>query len=194
MKIRMKHLAFSAGLIAIAAGGQAQVHAQEMPYNASWYIAPNVNAIDSDNRFGFDKNGRGVGLRFGKPIQRYWDIQMGGNSTRTKEGAQRYHQDIVGIDALIMFSRSAMRPYFLFGSGLEMDKTQINGVSRSKNSAFYNFGLGLQADITDRLAFQADIRRLQGQLKLNDFGFRHAKTNQLSVGLNYSFDLATSTR
>ena len=77
----MNKLTLAIGLLCGGAGVSAQ--AQTTLYNPSWYIAPSVNFMDADKRFGVDKNGVGGGLRFGKPISESWDLQMGGTFART---------------------------------------------------------------------------------------------------------------
>jgi len=196
----MKKIALSIALIgsAIGASMSAAVFAQsntsnvnaasKVEVNPSWYIAPSINSLSPDRDFGVNKDGQGLGLRFGKALSEDWDIQLGGTAASTKKGLAHYKQQTLGADALYMFSRSAFRPFLLVGAGFERDKASLGALEKSKTSPFIGAGLGFQADITEQLAFQADVRRLQGQLRGNDFGFSKAHNTYISLGLNYAFD------
>ena len=190
----MKKIALSIALIGSAIGASmsasvfAQSSATKVEVNPSWYIAPNINSLSPDRDFGVNKDGQGLGLRFGKALNEDWDIQLGGTGASTKQGLARYKQQTLSADALYMFSRSSFRPFLLAGVGFERDKASLGAVEKSRTSPFIGAGLGFQADITEQLAFQADVRRLQGQLRGNDFGFSKAHNTYISLGLNYAFD------
>ena len=190
----MKKIALSIALIGsvVSASMSASVFAQssaaKVEVNPSWYIAPSIHSLSPDRDFGVKKDGQGLGLRFGKALNEDWDIQLGGTAASTKQGLARYKQQTLGADALYLFSRSAFRPFLLAGIGFERDKASLGAAEKSKTSPFIGAGLGFQADITEQLAFQADVRRLQGQLRGNDFGFSKAHNTYISLGLNYAFD------
>lgn len=182
------HIAFAAALLCNI--GTTVAIAQTVPdYNPSWYIAPSVNAMKPDDRFGVDRTGNGLGLRFGKPISENWDVQLGGSTSRSRQNGNTYRQDLLGADALYMFSRKAFRPFVVFGAGAERDRTNIVGSgSKSKTSPYIDAGLGFQYGFTDQLAMQADVRRVHGFLHGNTFGFSRANTNTANLGLIYAFD------
>lgn len=162
-------------------------------YNRSWYIAPSVKFIDPDRRFlnGDEKNGVGGDLRFGRAISPDWDVQIGGGFGRVKENNNglSYKQSTLGVDALYMFSRSAIQPYLLGGLGVENDKVNnSSGSNASKNSSYLNIGAGLHYALSDKWGLQAEVRRSVGFLRNNnDFNFRRANTTTAGLGLIYWF-------
>ena len=88
-----------------------------------------------------------------------------------------------------MFSRKAFKPFIVIGAGAERDSVNIRGVgTKSKTSPYIDAGLGFQYGFTDQLSMQADVRRVHGFLRGNDFGFNRANTNYLNVGMIYAFD------
>jgi OmpA-OmpF porin, OOP family len=186
----MNNLKIMAVAIAISCGSASlAVHAQTTLYNPSWYIAPSVNAMDPDKRFGVDKNGIGGGFRVGKPISQYWDLQMGTTYAKTDNDNARYQQQTLGVDALYMFSRKSFRPFLLAGTGYERDRatTPLLG-TRTRTSPYLNAGAGFQVALGEQWAIQADYRRVFGYLSGFNFGFDRAKTDYVTVGLTYAFD------
>jgi OOP family OmpA-OmpF porin len=181
-------IALAAALLCNIAASAA--NAQSVPdYNPSWYVAPSINAMDPDDRFGVNKTGEGLGLRFGKPVSENWDMQLGGSFARSRQNGNTYRQSLLGADALYMFSRKAFRPFIVIGAGAERDSVSIAGKgSASKTSPYIDAGLGFQYGFTDQLAMQADVRRVHGFLHGNTFGFNRANTNYVNLGLIYAFD------
>lgn len=162
-------------------------------YNPSWYIAPSINLLDPDARFldGNDKNGPGVGLRFGRAVSQDWDVQFGGTYGRAKDrdiGAT-YKQGTLGADALYMFSRGAFQPFVLGGAGIEFDKT-TNGLGGSvyKKAPYIEIGAGLRYAINDQWGVQADVRRSRGFFRGNEFGFKRDNNTTFGIGLTYAFE------
>ena len=182
------HIAFATALLCTI--GASAAFAQSVPdYNPSWYIAPSVNAMKPDDRFGVDSTGKGLGLRFGKPVSENWDMQFGGSTSRSRQNGNTYHQDLLGADALYMFSRKAFRPFVVIGAGAERDRTNIVGSnSKSQTSPYIDAGLGFQYGFSDQWAMQADVRRVHGFLHGNTFGFSRANTNVVNLGLIYAFN------
>src|SRR5437588_826889 len=87
---------------------------QDPVINPSWYIQPSVNGIKPDSDFGTTSDrGYGVGLKFGKAVNEYWDVQGGYTYSRSRDGVNRYQQDTLGVDGLYMFSRKSFRPFLL---------------------------------------------------------------------------------
>ncbi|NYE61039.1 OOP family OmpA-OmpF porin [Duganella sp. 1224] len=163
---------------------------QDPVINPSWYIQPSVNAIKPDSDFGTtDKHGYGAGLKFGKAINPSWDVQGGYTYSRSKDGVYRYQQDTLGVDGLYMFSRKSFRPFLLIGIGAERDTANLpNYVERRKNSPYLSAGLGFQADLSERVALQADIRDVHGFLRGDTFPSSKSNNYLLTVGLNIAFD------
>ena len=158
-------------------------------YNPSWYIAPSVNTMRPDDKFGSDHHGDGLGLRFGKAISPSWDIQFGPTYSRQRYNGVRYQQDTLGVDALYMFSRNRFRPFVLLGAGAEYDKVNIYSlnIDRDRTSPYVNAGLGFQFSFGNQWGMQADVRRAHSYLRGNEFGFDRANTNIATVGLTYAF-------
>jgi OOP family OmpA-OmpF porin len=158
--------------------------AQTTTYNPSWYISPSINAMEPDDLYGIDRNARGVGLRFGKPISDSWDIQMGGTWSRTDRNGFSYRQNTYGVDGLLMLSRQAFRPFVLFGGGAEYDKVGAPLGHASKTSPYLNAGVGFQWAFNDRTALQADLRRVHGFLRDDAFGGDNSRNDYLTLGFN----------
>jgi OmpA-OmpF porin, OOP family len=153
--------------------------------NPSWYIMPQVTVVDPDSRFNGDKNLGGLGLRFGKAVSPSWDIQLGGSLARADNNGRRFEQATLGVDGLYIFNRgSNFRPFLLAGIGAERDKLP----TASRTSPYLNLGLGFQVGLSDQWFLQADLRRTRTYLRGNTFGFDHANTNTVNVGLSYYFD------
>lgn len=183
---KTKKIALAAA--ALCASFSAMAQTQDPVINPSWYIQPSVNGIKPDDDFGVDKNGYGGGLKFGKAVNENWDVQMGGTYARSKDNGNRYQQQTLGVDALYLFSRKSFRPFILVGAGVQRD--QLNLVAQpeiAKNSGYISAGLGFQADLNERTAFQADIRNVHGFLR-DDVFPRSDKSNNvyLTVGLNFA--------
>ncbi|MGZ3159351.1 MAG: porin family protein [Burkholderiaceae bacterium] len=155
--------------------------------NDSWYVAPSVNWIKPDSDFGVNKKDFGGGVRFGKALGPNVDIQLGPTYARVKDNGVRYQQYLLGADGLYLFSRTSFRPFLLAGVGAELDKKDAPGVSASKTSPYINAGVGFQYAFSDKLALQADYRRVFGFIRDNDFGFKRPKNDYLTLGLNISF-------
>ncbi|MFC4932233.1 OmpA family protein [Massilia sp. GCM10023247] len=161
--------------------------AQEI--NPSWYVQPSVVGMKPDANFGVSDRDWGGGLKFGKAVHPYWDLQVGASHVRAEEGAARYRQTLVGIDALLMLSRQNIRPFILFGIGAERDKVE-NPLRRvSKNSPYATLGVGVQASLTPQLSLQADVRSVRGFLRHEElYGFKQSNNKYVTVGLNYAFN------
>jgi OOP family OmpA-OmpF porin len=166
----------------------ATVFAQTLDYNPSWYIAPSLNLLYPDNGFGTNDRGEGLGLRFGKPVSESWDIQMGTTYARSRGDGLDYQQNLLGIDALYMFSRSAVRPFILVGAGYQEDRLGSAFGETSGYAPYLNAGLGLQVALGDQWSMQADFRRVHGYLRDNDLPIDRDSNNYLSVGLIYAFN------
>jgi OOP family OmpA-OmpF porin len=163
--------------------------AQDAVINPSWYIQPSVNAMKPDSDFGVDKRGYGAGLKFGKAVNENWDVQMGTTYARSRENGERYQQNTLGVDGLFLFSRKSFRPFILVGAGVERDKANLNLVGeRRKNSPYVSAGLGFQADLSERVALQADIRDVHGFIRGDTFPNSKSNNYYATVGLNIAFN------
>ncbi|WP_313704736.1 OmpA family protein [Massilia sp.] len=172
-----------------AAGSTLAQEAPSATINPSWYIQPSVVGIKPDADFGTDHKDWGGGLKFGKAVHQYWDIQFGATHARSEDGPAEYRQTLLGVDALLMLSRERFRPFVLFGVGAERDKVD-NPLRRvSKNSPYATAGVGFQADLSPQWSLQADIRSVRGFLRDDeDFGFKQSNNKYVTVGLNYAFN------
>lgn len=161
--------------------------AQEI--NPSWYIQPSVVGMKADSDFGVDKHDVGGGLKFGKPVSQYFDIQVGSTYVKTDDNGNSYKQGTLGVDALLMFSRQTFRPFLLLGVGAQFDKAS-NGVRNvSGTSPYITAGLGFQLGLSDRWSMQADYRTVQGHIRHDDeFGFDRSNNKYLTIGFNYAFN------
>ena len=188
--MKLNHLAplAAATLLACLSPGALMAQTTTSMYdipNPSWYIMPQVTVVDPDSRFNGNKNLSGLGLRLGKAVSPSWDMQIGGSIARANNNGRRFEQDTLGIDGLYMFNRSSnFRPFLLAGIGTERDKLP----NTSKTSPYLNLGLGFQLGLSDQWFMQADLRRTRTYLRGNTFGFDHANTNTVNVGLSYYFD------
>ncbi|MCD2516075.1 OmpA family protein [Massilia sp. G4R7] len=161
--------------------------AQEI--NPSWYIQPSVVHAKPDADFGVSDRDTGGGLKFGKAVNQYWDVQVGASQVRFEENAANYRQTLAGVDALLMLSRERFRPFVLFGLGVERDKVENRLRNVSHNSPYGTVGIGFQASLTPQWSLQADLRSVRGFLRHDEeYGFRRSNNKYLTVGLNYAFN------
>lgn len=175
-------------IAAVFLGASCATMAQDAGFNPSWYIQPSVNAFRPDSDFGLNSKttGYGGGLKFGRALSDHWDVQMGYVYGRARNNGDRVQQHLLGVDGLYLFSRETFRPFILVGAGVERDKVRLNGGSTSQTAPYASIGAGVQAVLSDRVTFQADLRNVHG------FGnkFNDLKSNNyyLTVGLNIAFD------
>ena len=162
--------------------------AQEI--NPSWYVQGAVVGMKPDADFGTrEDKGWGGGLRFGKPVNQYWDVQMGATHARSEDGNNKYRQTLVGVDGLLMLSRKPIRPFILVGAGVTRDKVDNPLRHVSKNSPYWTAGLGVQAQLSPQLTFQGDIRSVQSNLRHDElYGFNRPNNKYVTLALNYAFN------
>ncbi|MFN2300866.1 MAG: OmpA family protein [Gammaproteobacteria bacterium] len=173
------------GLLLAGFGASAAVQAQDAVDERSWYMGPTINLMDADGRFGVDRIGSGLGFRMGKELSPRWDMQIGLTHARTSSGSLSYSQSTLGIDALYMFTRDTIRPFLLVGTGLQHDNAHFVFGGESSTRPYVSAGIGLQADVNERVTIQADVRHLHGILCDCNFGFDRSGNNYLTVGLNF---------
>jgi OOP family OmpA-OmpF porin len=181
----------SAGAMAQAADTVAtpdnSIITQAMDYNPSWYITPSLNMMVPDSSFGVSNHGEGAGLMIGKPIAEDWDIQIGTKYGRQNANDMKYQQNLLGVDALYMLSRKAIRPFIFAGAGYQEDRLNSPLGERSGYAPYVNAGIGVQAVLSDQWALQLDFRREHGYPKNNEFNPQSNNNNYLSLGVSYSF-------
>lgn len=181
---KTKKIALAVAILCSAGPGLAQE-----VINPSWYIQPSINAFRPDADFGVHERDYGGGLKFGKPVSPLWDIQIGASHSRANDGPARYRQTLAGVDALLMISRSRIRPFILFGIGAERDQVDNPLRHVRATSPYATAGLGLQLSLTDQWALQADLRTVRGRLRDDErFGFGTSNNKYLTLGINYAFN------
>jgi len=169
--------------VAVLLCSSSAVLAQNMNYSPNWYLAPSLNIMNPDDQFGVDDKEIGAGIRMGKALSPNWDMQFGTTYVRTRDNGVRYQQNLLGADALYMFSRDSFRPFVLVGAGAEFDKRGAT----SETSPYVNAGVGFQYAFNPNLALQADYRRVHGFLRDNSFGFKRSDNDYLNLGMNFTF-------
>ncbi len=184
----MKKMKTMSIAVAIACISTVSVQAQSsIDYNPSGYILPSVNLTQPDDKFGSDSQITGFGLRFGKPISPSWDLQLGSSLLRANNGPDKYEQATLGLDGLLMFSRSNFRPFVLIGAGAQYDKVKKPTGSGNATSPYVAAGVGFQYSFNERWGMQADIRRSHARIRGDDFNFKRSNTDLVTVGLTYAF-------
>ena len=155
---------------------------------SSWYVGGSALAAKPDADFGAGNRGYGASLRVGKVLSENWDMQLGTSYMQAKENDHRYRQNTLGGEMLYMLSRKSVRPYLALGAGAEFDKTRSNLGSTDRLSPYASAGVGVQMDLNERWSLQADLRKVHGYLRSNEFGFNQASNSYVGIGLNYAFD------
>ncbi|MBQ5962878.1 OmpA family protein [Massilia sp. ZL223] len=157
--------------------------------NPQWYVQPNITHVKPDSGFGVTDRDTGGGLKFGQVVNEAWDVQIGGSHTRFKENGARYHQSLLGADALLFLSRNRIRPFVLVGLGLQRDKVENPLRNVKETSPYGTVGIGFQADLAPRWSLQADLRTVRGFLNEDQaFGFKRSNNKYLTVGINYALN------
>jgi OmpA-OmpF porin, OOP family len=184
----MKKMKIMSVAVALACAASVSAQAQtSKDYNPSGYILPSVNVTQPDDKFGSDSQITGFGLRFGKPISPSWDLQLGSSLLRANNGPDKYEQATLGLDGLLMFSRSNFRPFVLIGAGAQYDKIKKPTGSGNSTSPYVAAGVGFQYSFNERWGMQADIRRSHARIRGDDFNFKRSNTDLVTVGLTYAF-------
>lgn len=155
---------------------------------ASWYLLPSVQVLDPDSRFEADRRGEGMALRLGTALSPNWGLQFGPSYARSRQGDARYRQNTLGADAVYFFSTERLRPLLMVGAGAQYDRVSSPGLNAHQTSPYISAGLGFQYDFSAQWGVQADLRRSRAYLRNDDFGFKHANSNILSLGLSYALD------
>ncbi len=174
-----------AALIGVVCTG---AHAQELKYNPSVYVAPEAGYFDPDNRFGTHATGADVGLKVGKAINQWFDVQVGGSYARVRGDDVRYQQSTIGIDGRVFADRDRFRPFLELGVGAENDRRNIPNRQNSRTSPYASAGIGVQYVISDQWAAEAEYKKVINFQRSDVFGFRRDENNYATLGLTYYFD------
>ena len=186
---------------ALAASLSVSAQTQSTEYNPSWYLSPSIFKAQADTQVGADKDSTGLGLRMGKAVSPYWDVQLGITGMRPADNVPRLRQTTLGLDGLYMFSRDKLRPFALLGVGLQRDEVENGIVKTAQTSPFLSVGVGVQASLTEQLGLQLDFRRNHAYLdngdnynNINTAGYDTASSNRVTLSLNFAFDKPTAVR
>ena len=175
--------------VALIAGVAAGAHAQALKYNPSVYIQPEVGYFDPDNRFGTHSTGPAAGLKFGKAINEYFDVQVGGSYARARGEDVRVQQTTAGITGVgYLPTFYGLRPFLSLGVGAENDRRNLPNLQNSRTSPYAAAGAGFQYRISDQFATEIEYKRLFGFQRSDVYGFKRNENNYVNVGLTYYFD------
>ncbi len=180
---KIKNIAIAAAMLSASFAASAQ----DTLLNQNWYVGAGAGVLRPDGVWGIDKDDAAFGLKLGKALNEQWDLQFNATEGSVKKNGARYGQKTLGVDALYMFSRKSFRPFLMVGAGAERDVfTAANSLAEPKrNSPFVSVGLGMQANITERLFLQADLRNVHGFIRGNEFPHSKADNQYLMFSLNY---------
>ena len=184
-----RHAAFTPRLLAMLLAGSALPAFAQQTYNPSGYILPSLNTMVPDDNWNADGARMGGGLRFGKPISQYFDIQLGGSTAWSAENSRQYRQYELGGDLMWMLSRSRFRPFLSVGGGAERDKVSAPIENLSKNAGYVSGGLGVQAFFNERWFGQVDARYVYGFVNKDFWGFDNSGNWHFNFGLGYLFSV-----
>jgi OOP family OmpA-OmpF porin len=162
--------------------------AQELKYNPSVYVAPEVGYFNPDNRFGTDSKGPSIGLKVGKAINSWFDFQVGGSYARVRGDDARYQQSTIGVDGRFFVDRDRIRPFVELGVGAENDRRNLPNHANSRTSPYASAGVGVQYIISDQWAAEAEYKKVFGFQRSDVYGFKRDENNYATVGLTYFFD------
>ncbi len=183
-------LAVGAAVLGTLFGG---AQAQELKYNPSVYVVGEGGFFNPDNRFGTKSTGFDAGLKFGKAINQYFDVRVGGSYARADDQNTRYQQALGGIDGLFFLSRDRLRPFVSVGVGAENDRRNIPNHQNSRTSPYASAGVGVQYAISDQFAAELEYKKVFGFQRSDVYNFRRNENNYVNVGLTYYFDKTPST-
>jgi len=180
------------GLLAVTASA-------EEAYEGAWYALPGVSVMNADDDLDADSTDVGGFLRFGKEVSEHWDVQIGLTHNRADEDSSQftdgtYRQNLLGVDALYMFSRDKFRPFLLAGLGVAHNKVDYTAAAGhyggSQNSLMANVGLGFQYLFNDTFGVQADLRHVLSRAETGFAGNRdleYVGNNYLNIGAIFRF-------
>lgn len=155
----------------------------------AWTIAPVYSVLDADGDWKIDPHGNGLGLRLGKSLTPNIEMQLGYGSASTSSSSDKYRQTLLGLDGLYRFNAgSKWRPFLSAGLGAERD--HLASAGKTRTSPYLSLGGGLQYWFTDRVALQAELKRVHGFLgsKGRDaFNVGSPDNNYLGLGLVFAF-------
>lgn len=193
-----------AGALAITTGASmADDTTDTNAWPGAWYVLPTIGVMHTDSDLNAKDYNFSYGIRVGKELSEKWDVQLGLTHSSATEDSNnytggKYKQNLLGIDAMYMFSRDKFRPFLLAGIGIANNNIHYGGAAGfpnangNKNSWMANVGVGAQYDFTDNLGVQADIRQVYSRAKADGglFGSDRHDTignTYLNVGVVFKF-------
>jgi OmpA-OmpF porin, OOP family len=171
--------------------------AQAQDSSSAWYISPSISRLYPDTDWNPDKHGNALGLKVGRALAPHWDLQLGLNTARSSDKGAVYRQTLFGADVLYLFGAPGpgFRPFLSGGLGGARDA--VSGpVNAGKTSPYASAGFGARYQFNDKLALQADWKRVHSALSNSArtaFGFannNNGNNSYLGLALNYSFGSA----
>ena len=172
----------------------------EEAYDGAWYALPGVSVMNADSELDAEDTSVGGFLRFGKEVSQHWDVQIGLTHNRADEDdaaytGGNYRQNLLGVDALYMFSRDKFRPFLLAGLGVAHNKVDYSSATSgrygsSQNSLMANVGLGFQYLFSEHFGVQADLRHVVSRAETGFAGNRdleYVGNNYLNIGAIFRF-------
>ena len=172
----------------------------EEAYDGAWYALPGVSVMNADSELDAEDTSVGGFLRFGKEVSQHWDVQIGLTHNRADEDDSaytggNYRQNLLGVDALYMFSRDKFRPFLLAGLGVAHNKVDYSSATSgrygsSQNSLMANVGLGFQYLFSEHFGVQADLRHVVSRAETGFAGNRdleYVGNNYLNIGAIFRF-------
>ncbi len=177
----------ASGLVMLS-GLVAGAYAQELKYNPSVYVIGEGGGFNPDNRFGTKSTGFDAGLKFGKAINQYFDVRVGGSYARADSEDVRFQQSLLGVDGLLFITRDRLRPFVSLGIGAENDRRNLPNFQNSRTSPYAAAGVGVQYAISDQFAAEVEYKKVFGFQRSNVYGFKRNEDNYVNVGLTYFFE------
>ena len=175
----------AAGLLSAVATAQAQSGGLK----PSWYLLPQISAMDADNDFGVAGKGAAIGLKYGMPLMEDIDLQLGISHGSKSNNGNKYQQTLFSADGLYLFSRDDIRPFVSVGLGVQRDKRNLGLRETTGTAPYLSAGVGLQWKITPSLGLQADFKRVEGFMRDSAvWGFKRGSNNYFNLGLMWTFD------
>jgi OOP family OmpA-OmpF porin len=135
-------------------------------YKGPWYVLAGLGYSSNDRTIHDDDSGL-VSVKVAKEVSENIDLQVGASY----QTGGRYKQSSLGLDALYMLSRKAVRPYFMAGLGYANNQNSLGSLSKSADSLMASVGLGLQYQINENFGLQAELKKVFSEATVpNDSG------------------------
>ena len=185
----MKKVTIIASALAFLGAATMGAHAQELRYNPSVYVTGEGSFFNPDNQFGTKSTGGGGGLKVGKAINQYFDVQAGVTYDRAKDTfGVREQSATAGLEVLYFPTRDTFRPFFGIGAGAENNRRNIPNQQLSRTAPYASARAGVQYQISDQWATEVDYRRVFAFQRSDAFPpDRRTQNGTVNVGLTYYF-------